>query len=95
MSLARGDWKATDKNFSKKLLGIIKEASSLGEAAGQSVELPGISREEEHAARMLLNLFSYCHAKEIDLGKALMLVHAKDAMKKIYSPIPMDLPQRR
>lgn len=78
LSDAVGNWPAIGgKPKQAHAFSLVQKLSNLGED-GPSKKIPALSREEEALAELLLGILAYAGGRNIDLGRAAMLVHYKN-----------------
>lgn len=80
--LAKGNWKLTSERSVEGLaIGIAVHVFDIHAAATKpavaSQEIPAISAEELHAAKLFLAVCDYCAGRNLDLGRAVLLVHTR------------------
>jgi len=75
LSDAQGNWPSIGgKPKSAHAFALVQKLSGLA-AEGQSKKIPALSHEEEALAELLLGVLAYAGGRNIDLGRAMMLVH--------------------
>lgn len=75
-----GEGTKTPLGYAAKIALMHSELSEMLEAVRKDpkapcAKVPEITCEEEEAADLFIRLLDYCHAREIDLGRAAMLKH--------------------
>lgn len=86
-ALARGDWAQSQVRNTNdaRVLRIMRDISMAPDAGRNGAlfgDLPAISQAEYHIARALLLLLDYAAGNGLDVGRAVMLVHAHEASKR-------------
>lgn len=86
-ALARGDWAQSQNknNNDARAMRIVRDVCMAPDALRNGAlcgELPAITMAELHCARALLSLLDYCAGNNLNIGRAMMLVHAQDAAKR-------------